>query len=216
MAYNPVLMECAEYALGTTKVAFVPAGMPPPGQQQPGMSPGGAPPMDPSMGGGMPPPGQDPNAGAPPAPPPQDPNAGAAPPPPPPPEQPPAAPAPAQPAQLDPETIRAIIREEMAMGGKGGAGGKGKAPKADLNQIYAMQAKTQKMLAHLLGSTGVGLPPNILDDEQAPAPDQGQGQAQPAAAPKAAEYPFNPGTFKSSREVFNAADALAAILRAQR
>ncbi len=175
MSFNPKLLETAAYAIEMTKRAFVPTGPGAPaadpaataGGAPPGASPPGAPPMDPAAAG-MPPgaaPPMDPAAaqmGAAPAAPPMDPAAA---------QMGGAAPAPAPPAGgFDPEMIRSIIREEMAA--NGGGGQKPKVPKITPEQAFTEAMRTRKMLTHMMGFMGIGLPPDILDD---PTPGQDGG-----------------------------------------
>lgn len=191
---NPVLLELAFNKQFDVKRAFVPnpnaaASQPmTPEAQQASMAPppggdpaagGGAPPMDPAMAGGAPPPppGMDPAAagGAPP----MDPAAaGAAPPPeaaapPPPPEPAPAAPAPPA-GGVDPEMIRNIIREEMG-GGGAGAKGKGKPKPGD-----EMALRNQKLLMNLHKSLNIPLPYDILDGEDGEQGGGGGGEKKPS------------------------------------
>lgn len=222
MSFNPKLFECASYAIGQTKLAFVPGGDPAAMGAAP---PGGAPPMDPAAmaGAAPPPPAADPAAaaaGAPPAPPADpaaaQPGAGA-----------PPAPAPAPPAGgMDPEMIRSIIREEMAQGGAGGQ--KPKGPKITPEQMYQESVRTRKMITHMFGLMNWGLPPDILNDD-IPNDQQGGGKSSGGGGgggggssggqSKSAIAPIKPlgGAFPMGKvaghEVTDAADALLRLLK---
>lgn len=174
MSYNPKLFECAQYALGLSKQAFVsplqdpsqmggapPGGAPPgmpPGGMPPGMPPGGMPPgmpMDPSQGGGGVPPSPP---GPSPVPPGAAPASGGEPPPPSP------SPAPSS-GGTDPEMLRMMIREELANSGGGGKPkGEGKVPKFDPAQTHAEVVKMKRILIHLMSVNGVDVPATLLDD----------------------------------------------------
>ena len=149
---NPVLFDVAAWRLRgeREKLAFVPAGGDP---SQGGGDPsqgGGAPPPPPGPGG--PPPGMDPSmmGGAPP--PGMDPSMmGGAPP--------PAAPAPA--------------------GAPGQPGAMGKV-KVDPTLIYMELGRIRKLVTHMMKSTGIDMPPDILDDSTVA---QAVGGAQPNSQP---------------------------------
>jgi hypothetical protein len=143
---NQVLFDLADWRLtgDQEKQAFVPGG---PGSPMDPAAAGGMPPMppmDPMAGGGAPP--MDPAAMG--AAPPMDPMAmaGAAP---------AAAPAPAA----------------GAPGAPGAAGGK---PKIDPTFIYMELSRVRKLLTHMMQSTGIDMPPDILDDGAVAMVAQGQ------------------------------------------
>lgn len=242
--FNTQLLKCAEFAAQRQrqKAAFVPAGAgAPPGGMPPGAPPGMPPGMDPSMMGAPPggmPPGMDPSMmgappggmppGPPPGAPPMDPAmggdpaaAGGAPP--------PAAP----PAPAPGGDIRSIIREELAalqggQAGAGGAGGKPKGKKMDPEAAYQEALRTRKMLTHMYGLMGWGLPPDILDDgpaaqggEQAAGGSGGASGGAPAGGEqKSAIAPIKPletmtpalTTKAAEVSVFDKAEALLAII----
>lgn len=220
-AFLSQLLASAQASLGqepTGKSAFVPApglaqamqqaaggGVPPgqPGAPPPG-GPPGAPPGAPPGGPPGAPPQPDPAAQAPPG---QDPTAIAAA------GDPNAAPPPPDPTQgaLTPDSVRAIIREEMNAPKPGaGGGGKGGAGKVDPEMIKHMATdafNTKQMLMKILSHMGIdhemvdphrdpntGLPTDQAAQGgqqppaggQPPAPPQLQPGAAPAGPPKMA------------------------------
>ena len=195
MAVNKYLLQAARQSV---KQAFMPpqggggappmdpsmaGGAPPPGGGAPPMDPsmmGGAPPMDPSMMGGAPPQG----GGAPP----MDPSMmGGAPPMDPSmmggaPPMDPSMMGGAPPA--DPSAqLRSVIQEELAKALSAAKGSKGTAKKTDGGNAELYMHRIQKLLTHLYSSLGLNLPNDILDDVPKQPDDQAAGKDTPAAPP---------------------------------
>ena len=188
MAVNKYLLQAARQSV---KQAFMPpqggggappmdpsmmGGAPPPGGGAPPMDPsmmGGAPPMDPSMMGGAPP--MDPSmmGGAPP----MDPSMmGGAPP------MDPSMMGGAPPA--DPSAqLRSVIQEELAKALSAAKGGKGTVKKTDGGNAELYMHRIQKLLTHLYSSLGLNLPSDILDDVPKQTDDQSAGKDVPPAPP---------------------------------
>lgn len=93
---------------------------------------------------------------------------------------------------LDPETIRSIIRQEMAAGGGGGgAGGAGggaggKPVKADINTVANDIFQVKKILTYLMNMFQIPLPPEIIDG---PNRDPATGAALPPNTPGSTSDP---------------------------
>jgi hypothetical protein len=197
--FSGKLSQLLKIARDRNKQAFVdPAAMgkaaQPPGGMDPMMGGGGAPPMDPMMGGGGAPP-MDPMMGGGGAPP-MDPAMmgmdpammgmdpammGGAPPPP-----------PGGGGGVDPESIRAIIKEELSASGLTGSDGASQGPtgqikpKVDVN-VELLQIK--KMVARLSDAMGINIPAADMvatpEDLTAMAAGGGGGDAGGAMGPGA-------------------------------
>ena len=213
MPVNKFLLKQARLSI---KQAFMPpeagGGAPPMDPSMGGVPPGGVPPMDPSMMGGAPP-GAMPPGGAPPmdpsmmgGAPPMDPSMmGGAP---------PMDPAAAAGAGGDPtEQIRSVVQEELqkALAEVKGSG-KG-AKKNDGQNTEMFMRRIQKLLTHLYSSLGLNLPPDILDD----TPNQGSDQASKdsAGAPDQAA-PAGPAKLASHENLAEKAAGVMYLLRKTR
>ncbi len=177
---NKELIKLARKAV-RQKVAF----QPPEGDPAQGGMPPGAPPMDPSMM----PPGGDPSmmGGMPPMPPgapmppPGDPMAAAG-----------GAPMPGG-GGLTADSIRAIIKEEMAaagagggVAGAGGPGAAGKPVKVDINTVASDIFQVQKLILTMFSAMGLQMPQDILDG---PNRDATSGMPVPQGTPGSTSDP---------------------------
>lgn len=204
------LIKVARYQL--QKAGFVDPAM----MQGGGMPPGGAPPMDPSMMGGAPPMDPAMMGGAPP----MDPSMMGG--------------APMDPAMMDPammggapmdpammgggappppaeggsgditETIRQIIKEELAASGGGGAKPKGSGGKVNME---ADLAAIKSVLSQLAGVFGLQVPAStLLGGAEQPSEGGGEGSSEPKAAIDG--RPMS----KESRATIDHANRLVALL----